>query len=161
LWWARATFCRDGNPGARRRWNEAHVGALFLLVLPLAIGNLNNGQSNVLVIGLIVTALAAVTDGRWHLASACVAAACLFKVFPIAVGLLLALLYPRRFAGRLVVALVLGAALPFLLQRPEYVAEQYAGWLRHMGGDDRQTWPVLTTYRDLRLLFRVWLTPLG
>src|SRR5262249_5504794 len=60
----------------------------------------------------------------------------------------------------LVLFLALGLLLPFLLQRPEYVARQYGDWLRYLQMDDRQDWDTLRGYRDLSLLFRVWLTPL-
>jgi hypothetical protein len=158
-WWGRSVLARV-RP-ALQPWTTGQTGLLFLLVLPLSVGNVNNGQSNILVLGLILLALAAVADERWNLASVCVAAACLFKVYPIALGLLLALAYPRRFAGRLVLALAVGAAAPFLFQRPEYVAGQYARWFEHLRAGDRQDMPVISTYRDLRLLFRVWLVPLS
>ena len=73
------------------------IGKLLMLVLPLAIGNLNNGQSNSLVLAVTVAGLAAVASERWNLAAVLIALACLFKVYPIAVGMLLAALYPRRF----------------------------------------------------------------
>jgi hypothetical protein len=85
----------------------------------------------------------------------------LFKVYPVAVGLLLAVVYPRRFAGRFAVALALGLALPFLLQRPGYVADQYAGWVEHLRTDDRTVLPLELWYRDLRLLCRVCHVPLS
>jgi hypothetical protein len=160
-WWARAVLARLPATAALQPWTAAQSGVLFLLVLPLSVGNLNNGQSNFLVLGLILLALAGAAEERWNLAGACLAGACLFKVYPIAVGLLLALVYPRRFAGRLAAGLAVGLALPFLLQRPGYVAAQYVRWLEHLGAGDRQDMTVLSTYRDLRLLFRVWLVPLS
>lgn len=155
-WWARVAWA----PRDFKRASLA-LGWLLVLVLPLALGSLNNGQSNGLVLALILASLAGSLERRWGLVSVCLAVACLFKVYPIAVGLLLVVVYPRPLGTRLAVALVLGMALPFALQRPEYVCEQYLAWFRHIGGDDRQTWPVELTYRDLRLLCRVWWTPLG
>src|SRR5262249_9785489 len=140
---------------------RGQLAALFLLIVPLSVGSLNNGQSNPLVIGLLLAGVAAVAGERWWLASACVALACLFKLYPVAVGLLLAVVYPRRFAGRFAVALVLGLALPFPLQRPGYVAAQYAGWLDHLRRDDRTILPLALWYRDLRLLCHVWGIPLS
>jgi hypothetical protein len=148
-WWLRAA--------RTARTDSAWV---FILVLPMALGNMNNGQSNTLVLGLLLAAVAGTAEGRWTLASIAIAAACVFKVYPIAVGLLLAVVYPKRFTPRFAVALAAGVALPFLFQRWAYVAEQYATWLRTIGGDDRQRWPVEATYRDFRLLCRVWWEPL-
>lgn len=148
-WWLRST-----------RAGRTESAFVFLLVLPLALGNVNNGQSNTLVLGLLLATMAGAAEGWWTLASAAVAAACVFKIYPVAVGLLLAVVYPRRFTWGFALALAAGVALPFLFQRWEYVAEQYAAWLRTIGGDDRQSWPVEATYRDFRLLCRVWWHPL-
>src|SRR5262245_49755812 len=76
-------------------------GLLFLLVLPLAAGNLNNGQSNPLVLGLVLGAVAAAAERRWNLSAGCLALGCLFKIYPLAVGLLLVVVYPRRLGLRL------------------------------------------------------------
>ena len=116
-WW-----CREVLPGTLTRTERAW---LFLLVTPLALSNLHNGQANLLVIGLLLAATAAVATERWTLASVCVVVACLFKVYPIAVGLLLMLVRPWRLGCALAAALLVGILVPFLLQRPEYVADQY------------------------------------
>jgi hypothetical protein len=151
-WWSRAVF----GPGSGSRQT-----LLFLLILPLSVGSLNNGQSNALVVGLLLAAVASVSSGRWRLAAGCTALATLFKLYPIAVGLLLAVAYPRRFAGRLVLALALGLALPFALQEPRYVQSQYAGWLYQLQTDHRQNLPVELWYRDFRLLCHSCGVPLG
>jgi hypothetical protein len=109
----------------------------------------------------VLATLAAVTASRWHLASACMALACLFKIYPIAVGLLLAAIYPRALAGRLLLALAIGLLLPFLLHKPLYVAGQYQRWMEQVGADDRTAFPPEYCYRDLQLLSRVWVTPMS
>ena len=45
----------------------------------------------------------------------------LFKLYPVAVGLLLAACFPRRFAPKFAVAVLSGVLLPFALQSPDYV----------------------------------------
>jgi hypothetical protein len=143
-------FCRSVLPGALTPSRRA---VLLLLVLPLEIGSINNGQSNALVIGLLLLGVAAVADRRWTLAAAAVALACLFKLYPVAVGLLLAALYPRRFSWRLALALAAGFALPFLVQRSDYVIDQYGGWLNHLSENPlRRFLPADLRYRDFRLL---------
>jgi hypothetical protein len=163
-WWGQSVL-----PGTLTRTQRAF---LFLLVLPLAVGNLNNGQSNLLVLGLILTAVAAMAGAgaphsqplapkgreecwRCALAAACLALACLFKVYPIAVGLLLVVIYPGRLGWRMLLALALGLGAPFLFQHPVYVAAQYTGWLHYLGSDDRQGLAREYWYRDLRLLCEV------
>jgi hypothetical protein len=148
-WWIRVVL-----PAALTTTQRA---ALFLLVVPLSIGSLNNGQSNALVLGLLLAAGAGARTDRWNVAAGCTTAACLFKVYPIAVGLLLAAVYPRRFAARLALALALGLALPFGLQHGRYVAEQYASWLHHFQAYDRQCLIAELWYRDIRLMYRPWL----
>jgi hypothetical protein len=152
-WWSRSVL-----PGSVSRSERA---LLFLLVLPLAVGNLNNAQSNPLVLGLLLGSLAAAGARRWTLASGGLALACLFKLYPIAVGLLLVVRYPRPLAGRLALALAVGLALPFLLQHPDYVAGQYASWVEYLHGEDRSGFPLESCYRDLPLLCRRWLVPLS
>jgi hypothetical protein len=152
-WWVREALPRV--PSGRVR------AMLFLLLLPLALSSLNNGQTNPLVIGLLLAAAGAAGGGRWNLAAACVAGATALKLYPLAVGLLLAAAYPRRFAGRLAAALGVAAALPFLFGAPGYVAAQYADWARLLTADDRKFWPVHVAYRDLWLLFRVTGSPVG
>ncbi|TMQ33855.1 MAG: DUF2029 domain-containing protein [Planctomycetota bacterium] len=132
---------------------------LVFLVLPLAIGNLNNAQANALVLGLMLATVAAGAEQRWNVAAVCLALACLVKLYPIALGLLLVLLYPRQFAGRLLAALAVGAALPFLLQRPDYVTGQYADWLNIVARDDRHARVLATAYRDFLLVSRMWFAP--
>jgi hypothetical protein len=89
-----------------------------------------------------------------------VALAAALKIYPLSAGLLLTVVYPRRFGFRLAAALVVVAGLPFLLQQPAYVAEQYAQWYQLLGADDRKYWPMDATYRDLWLLLRAWEVPI-
>jgi hypothetical protein len=152
-WWCRAVA---PQPLTSRRL--AWIG---LLIVPLSIGNLNNGQSNVLVLGLLLAGTASAARERWNLAAGSVALACLFKIYPIAIGLLLVVVYGRRLALRLGLALAVGLLVPFLLQQPDYVAAQYAGWLEHLRTDDRQTMPVELWYRDIRLLCHTLHLPLN
>jgi hypothetical protein len=133
---------------------------LFLLVLPLVLGNFHNGQCNLLLLGLLLAAQAAAAEEYWNGAAVFSALAAWLKVYPLAAGLLLVAVYPRRLAGRLLVACLLGLAIPFLLQRPEYVLGQYRSWLDRLARDDRQVESFAFWYRDVRLLFAVWVAPL-
>ncbi len=136
---------------------RTHLALVFLLVMPLSINSLNNGQSNPLVIGLLLAATAGVSTKRWNLASLCATLAALLKIYPIAIGLLLVSVYPRRLGTRFVLALLAGIIIPFFLQEAHYVLGQYASWLEHLSADSRENWPLEAGYRDLRLLLRAWL----
>jgi hypothetical protein len=140
---------------------QSQQALLFLLAVPLSIGCLNNGQSNVLIIALLLGATAAVQMSRWNLAAGCLALAVLFKIYPIALGLLFSLLFPRKFGSRFYLALILALALPFLLQNPEYVMRQYGHWWRLMMADNRHERPVSDLCsRDLWLLIRLAHVPM-
>ncbi len=152
-WWCRRAL-PTALPGPQ--W-----GRLFLLAAPLALGNLHNGQANLLVLGLLLVAVAACSADRLSLAAICLAVACVFKVYPIALGLLLAALEPRRLGPRLLLAVALGFLLPFLFQRPNYVAAQYAGWIEQLSLNDRQLLEPLCWYRDARLLCSRWVAPMS
>jgi hypothetical protein len=156
-WWLRrAAPVGDGPLTARQQ------AVLFLLIAPLSLSSLNNGQPNLLVTGLLLAAVAGAAGERWTLAAACVALAGAFKVYPLALGMLLVAVYPRRFAPRFLLALAVAAALPFLFQHPDYVAGQYRLWYERLreGDEARKYWPLHMAYRDLWLLFRVAHVPI-
>ncbi len=149
LWW----WLRNVLPGAGT--NPLKSLAL-LMVVPLALASLSNGQTNPLVIGFLLAATAALHEERWNLGALFVTLACALKLYPIAVGLLLVLVYPRQLSWRLALALAVAALVPFCFQRPAYVLDQYQQWYRLLGGDDRRNIAINIAYRDLWLLFRVW-----
>lgn len=133
---------------------------LLALILPFVIGNIHNGQANLLLLGLLLVGTAAVGVERWNLAAVCLALAVFLKVYPLALGLLLAVLYPRRLLPRLGAALALGVLLPSLLHDPGYVWRQYALWFAYLGVEDRTHIAWDCVYVDVQLLCKVWLTPI-
>jgi hypothetical protein len=152
-WWGRAGLPRPLTPG--------QLGLLFLLAAPVSMSTLNNGQANLLLAGLLVLAVTAAARGRWNLTTLFLVLACLLKAYPVAIALLLLLLYPRQLGWRLPLALAVGAALPFALQDPDYVSRQYQNWLRNLATDDRTAWPLEEGYRDVWLLCRLWHLPVS
>jgi hypothetical protein len=136
-------------------------GILFLLIVPLSLGSLSNGQPNPLVIGLLLYAVALAGDERWMLTAVCVALACAIKIYPIAIGLLLVVVYPRQMSWRLALMLLAVVLLPFMMQRPAYVMAQYAQWIERLAGDDRKSIALDRAYRDLWLLVRVGHLPIS
>ena len=129
---------------------EAYA-AVFLLLLPLSLGNFNNGQVNPLVIALLLFAVVAVKGGRMTLAALCVAAAVYFKIYPIAMGLVLMVAYPKDFSWRFLLALLALGALSFVLQRPPYVLSQYQLWFATRMADTRHEEGIV---RDLFIVFK-------
>jgi hypothetical protein len=54
-------------------FSQKGVGIVYLLLLPLGLGNLDVGQANPLVVGMLMFAIAAVRVKRWNIAALCVA----------------------------------------------------------------------------------------
>jgi hypothetical protein len=149
---------------ALRAWSRVAVPqvsfpALAILCLPLALGNVFNAQLNPLVAALLLAGLTAFARDRYWLAAVAVAGATAFKVYPLAVGLLLCVIEPRRFAPRLFLAVAVGFALPFAFQSPEYISHQFADWFERVGTDDRTNQPLERGYHDFQKLLRRWGEP--
>ena len=136
------------------------IAVLLALLLPAGISYLSNGQCNALVIGLVLIAFAAAAGQRWNLAAAALAIAVLFKLYPVAAGLLLGLLYPRRSCRALRWPCCWVRSLPFAFQTTDYVLRQYGLWARYMLAEDRSTWSLKDTNLDLQMLYRVWVGPM-
>ena len=154
-WWV--------NKGLPFALSPARRGLVFLLAAPLAMGSLNNGQVNLLLIALMLAAVTASALERWNVAALCLAASIMFKIYPVALAGLLILAFPRQLGLRVLLALALLAALPFLMQDPEYVLRQYQLWYDRVshGDDYRRTWDLVAGYRDLWLLIRAWELPVN
>jgi hypothetical protein len=150
--------CKTGIP---RALSVCQNCAVFLLCIPLAIGSLNNAQSNPLVLGLMLVSTAAVANKRWTLCAAAITLATCFKLYPIALGLLLVLMFPRKLGWRLIVCLAAAAVLPFVMQHANYVMDQYNIWVHYLSSEDRQRGPVTDWYRDFRALWRVYVATMS
>jgi hypothetical protein len=140
-------------------WTATRRAALWLMIVPLSIHTLNCGQASPLLIGLMLCGVAAAGENRWNAAAGFLAAACLLKVYPVALALLLVVVAPRRFTLRWLAALAVGCVLPFLLQDPAYVARQYLNWWTSLCVDDRTQWATDVGYRDLWMLVRQYRLP--
>ena len=145
-WWVREFLAAWPS---QRRW---------LLAFALGVGalaNINNGQVNPLMLAAILAGFVAARRERWNLCAALFAVTAALKVYPLALGMLLAALHPRRLALRLATATAVGFALAFVCQRPAYVAEQYRQWATFLRGDLRLELPLEDGYRDLWSLLRL------
>jgi hypothetical protein len=152
-WWTRVAL--------PRRLSERQRALFLLAIVPLSVGSLNNGQSNALLLGLLLVALAASVRDCWNLAAGCLALACLLKVYPVALALLLGALFPRQLPGRFVAALALWVGISFLLHRPSFVASQYAEWYALLCADARHDMRLDVDYRNFRSLVRAWVGPMS
>jgi Glycosyltransferase family 87 len=153
FWWLRVY--------APPTWTTAQRAAVYLIVMPLAASTINCAQANPLLTGLLLAGTAAAGRERWNWAAVFIAAACLLKIYPIALALLFIVAFPRRFLPRFLIALAAGLALPFVLQDPWWVARQHVGWWTSLCIDDRTQWPLERSYRDLWLIIRCYQLPVS
>jgi hypothetical protein len=141
---------------AMRRFFPPQSRALFyILLLPLSLAGLNNGQANCMVLGLLVWAIVAAENSSWCMAAFCIAAATCLKIYPIVVGLLLILIYPRQFLWRLLLFLFGLLALSFVLQHPAYVQNQYQFWFNMRLLENRRHWDDSIAPHDLWMVLKV------
>jgi hypothetical protein len=122
-------------------FSQKGVGIVYLLLVPLGLGNLDVGQANPLVVGMLMFAIAAVRVKRWNIAALCVAIPTFLKIYPLAVGKLISVIAPRRFVWRLLLALLLLGVAPFLFQHWSYVSDQYHAWIETRISDNRVGYP--------------------
>ena len=154
--WAAFRWGPFGHISARLR------GLVCLMILPVAAGNLHSGQANAIVVGLLLLAVAAAGVGRWTVVALAVAAAFYWKVYPLALGLLLVVVAPWKLSWRLVVAMGLLGLLPFAFGGREYVSGQYEQWVVTRLADNRFVYPIGMAPLDLWfVLVRVGHLPLS
>ena len=91
---------------------------------------------------------------RWNLAALAMAGACYLKLYPLAVSMLLVLIHPKRLGWRFALAMLAGLALPFALQHPSFVWDQYEAWFWLLKLDERGNFKLDEGYRDFFLLAR-------
>jgi len=121
VWWARASL--------PPRFSREQRGGFFLLCAALVCVTMMDVQLTILTLSCLLCAAAAAAQKRWNVAAlACALAVCL-KAYPLAFALVLSVLFPRRFAGRFVLLLLVCLALPFALQSHGYVLRQYGEWI--------------------------------
>jgi hypothetical protein len=132
--------------------NRESSALFYLLLLPCALGNLDVGQANPFVVGLLMFAIAGVNRERWNTAALCIAVASYFKIYPFVVGMLICVIAPRHFVWRLLLALSVLAVTPYLFQHWSYVTEQYQAWTITRASDDRLHYSIKYAPIDLWFL---------
>ena len=118
-------------------------GWYWLLGGVLMLPSINNGQLNLLITASALLGAAAVVNQRWWVAAAWLAFAGYLKVYPLAVGLLAAAVFPAKLGHRLFVMMVLVAGSVFVMQSPNYVWQSHAEYADELRRDDRTVGEVL------------------
>lgn len=88
------------------------------------IGCLRNGQSTLMITGLMLLATVDLQEKQWWRATALLALAFAFKPVAIVMILLAGAIYPQML-WRLAIGMAIVAVAPFLMQRPDYVISQF------------------------------------
>lgn len=149
-------WLRNGLP---RPLTPGETGAVYLLTAVLVLPSLNNGQTNLIVTGMLLFGVTAFAEGRWAAAGAWLAFGGSIKLYPFAVGLLVASAYPRRVLPAMLLTCAAAFAFPFAFADSAYVWEQYRSFVRVIGSDDRTMAEMSRASRDLFLILRTWFAP--
>ena len=145
-------FCRATQPN----WSPARLGFVAALAVLIALPAVNNGQVNLLIAASALGGTAAVLRHQWWPAAGWLALGPWLKVYPVAVGLLLGLIEPRRLLPRFLLVTGVGFLVPFLLQDPDYVLTQYREFVTTQVNDDRTYAHLSRVTRDWTIIPRVW-----
>lgn len=90
----------------------------------LAWGCARNGQSTLIMTGMMILAVADASESRWWRAAVLLSLAFAFKPLAVVLIMLVAVIYPPM-SWRLAIGMLLVAIVPFATQHPEYVLSQY------------------------------------
>lgn len=134
---------------------------LFLLIVPLTLSSLNNGQANIIIIVLFLVAAAAASQSRWLICAFCAAFAVYWKIYPIAFALLLAVIFPKKLIFRILLVLIGLFVVSLFLQKPSYTLQQYGDWLVNLASDRRRAHEYYGRWRDFYLLLRLLGIPIS
>jgi hypothetical protein len=134
---------------------------LFLLIVPLTLSSLNNGQANIIIIVLFLIAAGAASQSRWFICAFCAAFVAYWKIYPIAFALLLAVVFPKKLIFRILLMLVGLFVVSLFLQKPSYMLQQYSDWLVNLASDRRRAHEYYGRWRDFYLLLRLLGIPIS
>lgn len=134
------------------------AGAMFAIAALLALPAVNNGQVNLLLAAAGLGGAAAMVRGRWWTAAAWFSLAGWLKIYPLAFGMLAALIAPRRLGPRLAGVFALGMLVPFLCQHPDYVLGEYRAFVGTADREDRSDLAIhlMRANRDWTVIARTW-----
>jgi hypothetical protein len=136
-------------------FSRNQFACLLLLILPLTLSSLNNGQANIVIIALFLVATGAASQSRWFTCAFCASFAVYWKIYPIAFALLLTLISPKKLAVPILFGLVGLFVVSLLLQRPSYVLQEYGSWFVNLAADRRRAHAYYGRWRDFYLLLRL------
>src|SRR5437667_103456 len=142
-------------------FSKKEFAYLFLLIVPLTLSSLNNGQASIIIIVLFLVAAAAASQSRWFTCAFCAAFAVYWKIYPIAFALLLVVVFPKKLIFRIILVLIGLFFVSLFLQKPSYALQQYGDWLVNLAADRRRAHEYYGRWRDFYLLRRLLGIPIS
>ena len=142
-------------------FSKKDFACLFLLILPLTLSSLNNGQANIIILVLFLVATGAASQARWFTCAFCASFAVYWKIYPIAFALLLIVIFPKKLTVRVLLVLVGLFVVSLFLQRPSYVLQEYNNWFVTLTSDRRRAHEYYGRWRDFYLLLRLTGIPIS
>ncbi len=143
------------NARALFGFSKDEFACLLLLILPLTLSNLNNGQANLILIVLLLVAATAAVQCHWWTCAFCASLAVYWKIYPVVFALLLTTIFPRKLTLRICLMLIGLFAFSLVIQKPSYVLREYGSWLVHLASDRRRVAEYYGKWRDFYLLLRL------
>jgi hypothetical protein len=135
-------------------------GIFQLLVLIGTVRSIWSGQSNAILVALVLLGTAAIVRRRWWPAAIFLAAPIFIKIWPIAIAGLFAIQWPKRLAPRLILCTAALGLVPFLTKSPTAVAASYTAW--HDCLINRQATQFrFTGYRDAWTIWEQFQSPVN
>ena len=131
----------------------------WILLMPLSLTSINNGQANTLLVGLLLLATVMLVENKGVYAGVCFAIACVLKIYPLCFVLLLVPWFSLKAWIGFFGTLLMASLLPFTVQNPSYVVGQYESWFLHSSQGNRMDWTLERSYRDAWLVIRAWKIP--
>jgi hypothetical protein len=143
------------NAKALFDFSKKQFACLLLLILPLTLSSLSNGQANIVIIALFLVATGAASQFHWLTCAFCASFAVYWKIYPIAFALLLIVIFPKKLAVPILFGLAGLFVVSLLLQKPSYVLQEYGSWFVNLGADRRRAHEYYGRWRDFYLLLRL------
>lgn len=131
-------------------WSDTRLALYLCLGVFGGLRGLWNGQSNALIIGLLLLGVSATMRQRWWWAAFLFAGAILIKPNAAPPVLLLCALWPLRLTPRFIAAALVLAAVPFATRPFDLVLGAYRDWGLHLWETSSWRWV------GLRDAYTVW-----
>jgi len=121
-------------------WPPRREGWFLGLTLFGSMSGIWSGQSNSLLLAIVIFAAVAIKRQRWWTASFLLALPVFIKIWPIAVVLLLMACWPKQLTWRFAIIAVALALIPFLTRPFSVVAGQYRQWYLSLIDQNQGRW---------------------